>query len=118
MSEYKRIQIEESEGITTIKLLDSQISDLLVQGELQDEMLAVIEERHPKKVLINFERVAFCASASINGLLRFRRDLLGQGGELRIFGMTKNVREAFQILNLEGTLFQIFDTKADAQASW
>ena len=118
MSDYSRIQVEEADGITTLKLLDGQLSDLLVQSELQDEMLDVVDKQHPKKVLIDFGRVLFCASASINGLLRFRRDLLEQGGELRIFGMTKNVREAFQILNLEGTLFKIFDSAADAKASW
>ena len=40
------------------------------------------------------------------------------GGELKLCGMSEPVRDAFGMLNLDGTVFEIHDRETDALAAF
>ena len=77
-------------------------------------MLAVIQQEQPKKLLINFDGVTHCSTAVINGLLRAKKRVVSEGGQIKLCGMVKPVREAYKMLNLDGTVFEIHDDRGGA----
>ena len=86
--------------------------------ELQGELFAFIELYRPDQLVIDFERIRYCSTALINGVLRARRRLDDIGGTMKLCGMCESVRDAFRGLNLDGTVFQIYDTLDEALASF
>ena len=75
------------------------------------ELLAIIAEATPNKLLVDFARVTRSSTAVINSLLVAKKKLLGTGGDLFLCGLQDAVRHNFRILNLEGTVFEVFDSE-------
>ncbi|MFV1968295.1 MAG: STAS domain-containing protein [Pirellulaceae bacterium] len=116
MHEYRRFHLAEDRGVTIVHLVDPRIFDTLVVSDLEDELLDMVELQAPQKLLIDFEDVTQCSTSVINGLLRAKKRLLGRGGQLGLCGMTASIRSAYRMLNLDGTVFKIFDTREQAVA--
>ena len=77
-------------------------------------MLQFIEENQPRKLLVDFAMVTHCSSAVINSMLLARKRLMAYGAVVRLCSMHKQVREAFSILRLDGTLFEIYESLPEA----
>jgi anti-anti-sigma regulatory factor len=82
------------------------------------ELLLLAETERPSKAIVDFCRVVHCSTAVMNGLLRAKRRIIASGGELKLCGMTAGIGDAYKILNLDGTVFQIYDTLADAMLAF
>ncbi len=74
----------------------------------------LVDTERPAKVVVDFGRVVHCSTAVINGLLRAKRCVVANRGQLSLCGMTTEIRDAYDMLNLDGTVFQIHDTLDDA----
>jgi anti-anti-sigma factor len=118
MGEYHCFEIEQYGGATVIRLVDPQRMTGLLVGEFQEELQKFVESQAPKRVVIDFGRVAFCSSAVIDALIRAKRRLVSAGGQVRLCDMTPEVREAFGMLNLDGTVFQIVPSVSEAASSF
>ena len=118
MSTYKRFKANQHGDVAEARLLDQQLSDLVIQSELADEFLQFALSDHPNKVVVNFSNVQYCASAAISALINFRNELKSSGGVVKICGVSQPIREAFQSLNLDGTLFEIHDSLDEAVGSF
>ena len=114
MSNYKHFETQQLDEITEVRLVDPKLFETLIVNELQDELLRYLDEQRPRKLLINFGSVTHCSTAVINGLLRAKKRLTTEGGQLKLCGMTNSIREAYKMLNLDGTVFEIHDQTADA----
>jgi len=69
----------------------------------------------PERTVVDFEGVRLISPRVINGLLNLRKELSSFGGGLKIAGAAPVVREVFSLLNLEGSVLQIYDTVDDAR---
>ena len=67
--------------------------------------------------MINFGAVTHCPSEVITGLLRARKRLTPLEGDMKICGMKDQIREVFKMMNLDGTVFHIYGTAAEAVAA-
>ena len=114
MPEYRRFHLTEEGDVTIVQLVDPKIFDTLVVSDLEDELLDLVELREPKKILVDFESVTQCSTSVINGLLRTKKRLVRRDGHLGLCGMTDSIRDAYRMLNLDGTVFKIFDTRERA----
>lgn len=118
MASYRCFDVEQFVGATVVRLTDPlRMRDLLV-GELQDELLDMLEREKPTKLVVDFGRVEFCSSAVIEALIRAKKHVVTAGGGLKLCDMRSGVREAFQILNLDGTVFDIHDSVTHATESF
>lgn len=115
---YQHFNFHTNKDVKIIQLVDVRLFDTLVVNELQDELLELIEKHRPKKLLVNFDGVSHCSTAVINGLLRAKKRLMPLGGQLKLCKMHPTIREAYQLLNLDGTVFHIHDTEAEAVAAF
>lgn len=114
MSDQKHFEVQVQGDVCMIHLIDPKLFDTLIVTELQDELLEYIESEQPQKLLVNFGGVTLCSTAVINGVLRAKKRLLDYGGRLKLCGMRDSVREAYRMLNLDGTVFEIYDHASDA----
>jgi anti-anti-sigma factor len=78
--------------------------------KLRTELLGVVQNQQPRLLLIDFSRIKIIASSAIGALLAVRSKLLDINGELRLCAVSPPIREIYRTLNLEGTMFPVFDT--------
>lgn len=114
MSAYAHFEVTESEGVTVLDLADRHLLDLATINALFDEMVDFVETAQPKKLVLGFGRVVRLGTEMINAMLRVRKRVAPYGGELKICDMLPHVREIFKVMRLDGTVFEIYDTAADA----
>lgn len=109
-SEYQHLIVRLADDVLVIELIDPKLFDTTIVTQLQDELLRLVETERPSKAIVDFGRVVHCSTAVINGLLRAKKRVISNGGQLMLCGMTEGIRDAYKMLNLDGTVFQIHDT--------
>lgn len=114
MQNRRRFDVAMSGDVTILRLKDPHLSELLEITELHDEMLDYIEQQNPRNLLVDFATVTHCSTAVINALLRAKKRLLGCGGRFMLCSMHEKVRDAYRVLNLDGTVFEIHDSLPEA----
>ena len=50
----------------------------------------------------------------ISDMLKAKRWLLRHNGKIKLSGMARTLREIYKLLNLDGTVFDIYDKPSDA----
>jgi anti-anti-sigma factor len=116
MSSYQHFDARSDDGVVVLRLANPGSYDTVDYGDLQTELLRFAEETRPRLLVVDFSNVAYCSTAVINALMQVRKRLAEHEGGLRLSGLSAEVREAFQHLRLDGTVFRIYDT-AEAAAS-
>ena len=85
------------------ELLKDKINSLLAAGK--------------KKLLLNLEGVPYIDSAGLGEVVRTYTTVSRQGGSLKLLNLTKRIEDLLSITKLL-TVFETFDTEADAVASF
>lgn len=114
MAAYKRFDAEVTDGVTVIRPVDRELSDLVLQDELHEELMRFLAEENPQKLVIDFGIVDYCTTGIINSLLSVKKRVVAAGGQFKMCCLTQHVHDAFRALNLEGTVFEVFETVAEA----
>ena len=114
----KPFNIREQDDVTIVDLLPESLSGLTIQEELGDPLSEIVDRGRPSKLLVNLQHVKLVSSDAIGALIRIRKELKEYGGAIRLCKLDQNVRLSFRLLNLDGTMFQIFDDEAEAIASF
>jgi len=114
MSTFQFIEVSQQDAVLVVHLRDVNTLDGLQLGALNDELTQVVEQEQPSHMIVGFKEVHLCTTTVVNSLLTVHRMLKDKDGQLRLCNMSENVRASFKILNLDGTVFNIFDTEADA----
>ena len=115
---YKRFETKQHDDVIEIRLLDRQLSDLMLQSELSDEFINFATNEKPKKVVVNFANVVYCNTGTIGALIQLRKNVIATNGLMKLCHISQPIRDAFQALNLDGTLFEIHDTIDEANHSF
>jgi anti-anti-sigma regulatory factor len=118
MAEYKRFEVTHQADVTVLRLVDAELSDLVLQDAVHDELMWLVEEDKPTKLLIDFSAVQYCTTGIINSLLTTKKRIVAGGGAFKLCGLTKHVHDAFMALNLENTVFDVYATPAEALAAF
>ena len=118
MADFQHFSRQLVDDVVVLQVLAPRLSDSLTVTEFQDELLEMIDTDHPQKLVVSFKGVLQCSTAIINGLLRAKKQLLVGDGSLRLCGMIEVIREAYRMLNLDGTTFDIDDTLEESLAAF
>jgi anti-sigma B factor antagonist len=81
-------------------------------GKLRDVVQKLVSEGYIK-ILLNLGGVVHIDSSGIGELMMNYTTLRGQGGELKLMNLTKNVRNLLQVTRLY-TVFDVHDDQASA----
>lgn len=117
-SDYEHLVVRRVDDVLVIELLDPKLFDTTIVTQLQDELVRLVDTEQPQKTIVDFGRVVHCSTAVINGLLRTKKRVVARGGQLRLSSMTEGIRDAYKMLNLDGTVFQIHESLDAALSSF
>ena len=119
MSEFNRFQvIQQDNNVTIIRLLDAELSDLLIQDAFLEEIMLLLAGDAKVNLVVNFSIVNYCSTGIINALISAKRRLAEKNGEIRFCELNKHVLGEFQALNLVDTVFPVLAEEAAAIASF
>ena len=112
------LPVEDVAGVLVVRLTGESVFDPVSIEKLSQDLLVLIAERKPHQIVIAFDDVSRCSTGVINTLLVVKKRLLCEGGEMKLCGVSDNIRHTFRILNLDGTVFRIHETVDDALAAF
>ena len=117
MKSYQTIEARRH-GEITVAALSYEPTSFDFLEVLCTDMVAAMDAHQTQHLVVSFASVSVVCSDSIGILLRVRQHILDRGGKLHLCCMNQNVRRVFTLLNLDGTLFKIFESEDDALASF
>jgi anti-anti-sigma factor len=118
MVQFQHFDIHCHDDFTELRLADTTYYDVTRYAEVQDELMQLVEERNSTKLVVNFNRIRYCSTALINGVLKAQKRLVELGGTMKLCGMSEGVGDAFRMLGLDGTVFHVYRSEAEALAAF
>jgi len=106
------------DDVVVLKILEPELSDLVLQNQLSDALTEFVETHQPKNLLLDLSEVEYCATGVINTFLLIRKQVLELGGAFKLCALSDPLRMAFRSLNLENTVFSIHETVDESIAAF
>jgi len=104
--------------IAVDKMGDVAIAELPVEeldasnaGELKRDIAPLLEAH--AKLVIDLSRLRFVDSSGLGAFIACLRKLNAKGGDLKLCGMSKQVRAVFELVRMH-RIFDIFGTREEA----
>ena len=104
------IAIESIENVTVAEIPVKEL-DAGNSGDLKAAMAGILDAN--SRVVIDLRRLQFVDSSGLGAILSFLRQVSAKGGDLKLCGMTRQVRAAFELVRMH-RIFDIFETRAEA----
>ena len=117
MTVHKRIEEKKFADITIAVCKDMKLNDDLVIQEWGDQLLALLDDKSCRKLLINFERVLFMSSSALRELIKINKKVKDSSAVLFLCGIDDNIMEVFRITRLD-TIFTIKKNEDDGVRSF
>ena len=116
MAEVKpRISVEYSEGATIAILTDEKILEDNDIKDIQQSVMALIEQNEKIALVIDFSNVKFLSSAMLGLLIRVSKKIYECHGRLKLSSIDAKLYEVFKITGLD-KIFEIYPSSAEAVA--
>ncbi len=103
--------ITEKLGEVAVVTVNGEHLDASDADEFRRVMAPVLTAN--SKVALDMSRLQFVDSAGLGALLSCLRKLISAGGDLKLYGLSKAVRTAFEITRMH-RIFDIYATKEEA----
>ena len=115
--EYKYLKVS-YQGPVTIVHLPNETGDRLETVQMNEELLSLSEGPPPVLLVVSFDEARWFGSEAIGALIRLVTRVRAKDGDVRLCSMSKNVKKIFEICNLIGTVFKLYDTTIEAIESY
>ncbi len=117
MAEPKTFDVSVSDGVTVIRFSED-LFELHNVASLREELIALITQEMPTKVLVNFDRVRKFGSEAIGILLDAAKRVRGNDGDVRLCSMSKLIAEVFKTCGLVPKKFQVYASSGEGISSY
>lgn len=118
MNTFKHFRVSQQGDVLTLQLVDTTIFDNLITFELDEELEQVVAQFQPSRVLVDLLMVKACSTAVINSLNNIQRKLQQRDGQMRLARPGDFVRGELIVLNMDGTVFDVHASLAEAMDSF
>jgi anti-sigma B factor antagonist len=98
-------------GDVTVAIIPVEDLDASNSGDFKRDIAPLLETRN--KLVIDLSRLRFVDSSGLGAFISCLRKLNGRGGDLKLCGMSKQVRAVFELVRMH-RIFDIFATKEEA----
>jgi anti-anti-sigma factor len=112
-AEDSRLNVELVEGVTVVSFSDRSLIAEDVIARVEEQLLRLIDQLGPGRILLSFRDVHTMSSAVLGVLLKLSRKVGQMGGRLRLCCVEKGLREAFLACGLDRN-FEIHEHEATA----
>lgn len=109
----RRLEVEDMGDIAVVNFLDKRILDEQNIQMIGEDLFRLVDELSRKKILLNFSNVEFLSSAALGKLITLNRKLQGVRGKLVLCGISREIREVFEITRLD----RLFTIMPDEQSA-
>ena len=104
------ISVEQLDGVSVAAIPVDEL-DAGNAPEFKRDMAAVLQAN--TKVVLDLSRLRFVDSSGLGAILSCLRQLSAKNGDLKLCGMTKQVRTAFELVRMH-RIFDVAGTKEEA----
>ena len=114
MSTYHYFITEESTQAMIVHITEPRMSGQVNAEIFRLELAQLVADTAPRNLIIDFHSVKMISSSFVAALILSKKHLDRDRVSLFLCDMPGSVREVYRILNLEGTMFDIFDSVPSA----
>jgi anti-sigma B factor antagonist len=100
----RRIDIEEINGVTIVRLLEKKILDEANIEALGQELFALVDKDDRKKLILDFTLVEYLSSAALGKLITMHKKVTTAKGKLALCSIQKDIMDVFKITQLNKVL--------------
>lgn len=105
--------------ITTVRFTVAKLQGDDLLQKLRDELVDFVTSETPQRLLLDFSGTTYFSSMLINCLLRVNKIVTKDNpGQIKLCGMSGDVLDSFKILNLDKSVFEIYDNCDEARESF
>ncbi|MBN1764157.1 MAG: STAS domain-containing protein [Sedimentisphaerales bacterium] len=117
MSEPSFIKSSERDGVMIVEFTEPTILSSHHIEKAEKELFALIEEKSPKRLVLDFSTIKMLSSKTISVLLKMREELQSAGGaQMAISGIEPGLYRVFKVTKLE-SIFNFYDDTDSAIAA-
>ncbi|MDE3187903.1 MAG: STAS domain-containing protein [Acidobacteriota bacterium] len=109
-----QIAVEKKDDVVVARIPVADL-DAANSGEFKHDIAPILESGD--KVVIDLSAVRFVDSSGLGAMLSCLRQMTAKGGDLKLSGMSKQVRATFELVRMH-RIFDIFDTSEAAIAAF
>ena len=115
-SKYQCFDVEFQGDAAVVRPVDTRFFNTDQYRELLAELSRFGNETRGRPVVVDLDRVTYCSTAVVNGLIQLQEHLGEQGGKLKLANLSSETKETLRFLGLEQTVFATYETKEAAFA--
>lgn len=104
----------ELEGAVVVQVQEPYLDNAAAADILRSELARIVHETRPQVLVLDLSPVKMIASSAISSLLKVHHELQDHRGQLRLCAVPDFIREVCRALNLEGTIFHVFNSAEEA----
>jgi len=104
------IPVDKVDGVTIAAVPVDEL-DASNSGEFKRDIAPVLQSQ--TKLVLDLSQLRFVDSSGLGAMLSCLRQLSAKGGDLKLSGMSKQVRALFDLVRMH-RIFDIYGTKEDA----
>jgi anti-anti-sigma regulatory factor len=116
-SQLEHFRIEKNGDVIVVTPTVFDFLDQITNFEAKRELIRFAQAENPNSAVVDFHHVQRFSTEFIGTLLSFKRQM-GTEGRIALCAMQPVHRDIFRVLNLDGTVFQIFGTVEEAVRSF
>ena len=102
---------------TIVQAVDPYLQGTTVAELVKLELAQIVKYSPNQHLVIDLANVKMISSSVISSLLTLKRQLASNGVSLRLCCMSESLRYVFKTLNMDGTIFEIFESVDEAIAA-
>jgi len=116
-SQLEHFRIKKNGDLIIVTPTVFDFLDQVTNFEAKRELIRFAQTENPAKAVVDFQHVQRFSTEFIGTLLSFKRQM-GADGRIALCAMQPVHRDIFRVLNLDGTVFEIFETLEEAVQSF
>jgi len=101
MAVARGLVVQTIKDVTVVNFLDSSIMDSLQIDQLSRQLYDLVDNRHRRKLILDFGKVRLLSSQTLGMLLNLHKKTQRIKGKMVICGMRKELRKVFLITKLD-----------------
>ncbi len=114
MERFPHYDVDRIEGVLVVFFADVKVINRESIIDIQTSLIKYVERTKPETLILHFGKIAAMSSEFLSALLLIREKVIAHGGALKLSNMSAVVRSVFRLTNLEGRVFQIYDSMPQA----
>lgn len=95
-----KIKVEYGRDVTIVTFEEATILQEQQIRDLEAALLSAVQKNEDKKLVLNFEHVAFMSSAFLGLLVKVHKRVIEAGGHLQILNLDPKIYKIFEITRL------------------